>query len=45
MLKDVVERVKKEVEEERTEREEVEGVLLNLLEEACNKLKLFTGGL
>lgn len=44
MLKDVVERVKKEVEDERNEREEVEGVLLGLLEEACTKLKGFTNG-
>ena len=38
MLKDVVNRVKNELEDERKNREYAEENLLNLLEETCNKL-------
>jgi hypothetical protein len=38
MLKDVVNRVKVEIEYERKDREATEETLLNLLEETCTKL-------
>lgn len=38
MLRDVIERVKKEIDHERKEREDTEETLLNLLEDACSKL-------
>lgn len=38
MLKDFINRVKGEIEDERKERELSQETLLNLLEEACNKL-------
>jgi hypothetical protein len=38
MLKDVVNRVKVEIEYERKDRETTEETLLNLLEETCTKL-------
>lgn len=38
MLKDLVSRVKSEIEEEKKQREESQEQLLSLLEEACNKM-------
>ena len=38
MLKDVVSRVKSEIEYERKNRESSEETILNLLEDTCNKL-------
>ena len=42
MLKDVVERVKKEIEQEKNDRLETEESLLSLLEETCTKLNSAT---
>jgi len=38
MLKDLVNRVKSEIDEERKERENSQETLISLLEDACNKL-------
>ena len=42
MLKDVVKRVKAEIDAERKEREQTEETLLNLLEDTCSKLNAAT---
>lgn len=42
MLKDVVNRVKTEIEEEKKQRENTEEIILNLLEDTCNKMNSLT---
>lgn len=44
MLRDVVGRMKSELEQERRDREATEETLLTLLEETCAKLNLVTRG-
>ena len=42
MLRDLTEKVSREIEKEKRSREDTEETLIGLLEDACNKLEGFT---